>query len=78
MTSHDAPTVNFQALLSLAMTKTIYQNILVLLSDKQIYPINNSKADKVEFATIAKLVFTTHVLKLKKMRLEGHKRDACA
>jgi hypothetical protein len=48
-------------------------NVLIFLSNKNVYPINHSEADKIEFAIIAKLVFPAHERKLMNLFI-GHKR----
>jgi hypothetical protein len=45
----------------LAISPTLQHNIPVLISDKEIYPINNSKTDKIQFIRIAKFIFATHL-----------------
>ena len=60
MAGHYTITVNFKTLVFLAMFPTGNHYVLVFSSDKQVYPVYNSKTYKVKLGLMVKFVFGAH------------------
>jgi hypothetical protein len=47
VTCHNAPTIYFKSLMLLAIFSAINHNLLILVTNKQVNPINHSKTYKI-------------------------------
>jgi len=61
MAAHDAPSINIKSFMLLAVPKAIKHNVFILVAGKQVYPVYNSKAYKVEFVLVVEFVFCAHL-----------------
>lgn len=60
MTRHNTIGTDFQALVLLTITYAVKENVAILLTSKNIQPLNDGKCDKVKFILIANFIITTH------------------
>jgi hypothetical protein len=45
--------------------KAVNEHLLVFISYKDINPVNDGKADKVQFAVVTKFILSTHIIVVK-------------
>ncbi len=73
MTRHQTPCMNFKIFLLLAISYTCQYNILILISDKKIYPrlndsvgqaVSNRKGYKIQLIIIPEFVLSAHSIKI--------------
>jgi hypothetical protein len=60
MTAHHTPSVNFEALVVLAMFPAFKDYFFIFVSDKQVDPVNNRKTNKVKLALVVEFIFAAH------------------
>ena len=42
--------------------KAVKEHLFVFISYKDIHPVNDGKADKVQFAVVTKFILSTHII----------------
>ena len=60
MRSHYAIGIKLQTFVLNAMLKAFKKYFFILIADKQVYPVYNSKAYKTEFIVFLEFVFMAH------------------
>ena len=64
MACHNAPGMYIKVFVLLAISDTCQYNILILISDKQVYPIGDGEGYKIQFVIVSEFIFTAHRLKI--------------
>jgi len=60
MAAHDAPSINIKSFMLLAVPKAIKHNVFILVAGKQVYPVHNCKAYKIQFVLVVKFISGAH------------------
>ena len=75
MICHDYITIQFQPFMFAAIIKAVYNNLLVFVSGKHIYPFHNLECKKVQLVLIVDLIALAHEGKIRKDNIAN--REIC-
>ena len=68
MAGHNAPGVQFETFVGTTVLQAFHNNVLVLVSDKQVHPVNGGIRNEVQPILTLKSILPAHLVNLKKMR----------
>ena len=75
MAGHDTPSIYFKSFILLAMLPAFDHDLLVLVADKKIDPVYNSKTYKVKFVLVVEFILSAHGgLKIRQLNPQCKKR----
>jgi len=60
MARHDTPSIYFEAFFPLAMFPAIEHDLFILVSYKQIYPVDNRKTYEIKLILVSEFIPGTH------------------